>query len=330
MTKIKVAAVQAEPVWMDLSATLDKTEKLVAEAAQAGAQLIAFPELWLPGFPIFLSTTVPAQAIPYVIRYRKASMRMDSPEMERLRAIAAKHGIVLGTGLSERDANTLYMSQVLLGSDGEILLHRRKLKPTHTERTLFGQGDGSDLVVAETPLGRIGALNCAEHLQSLTKFAMAAQDEQIHISCWPPLDCIGSRLLRGDATVAINRTYAAETGTFVLMSTQIVSKHAIEVFTSEPATTMPDVSGGGYARIFAPDTSELTEPLPRDVEGIVYAEIDLDSIEIAKNILDPVGHYARPDIFTVHIDRTRRPAFTERVHPRPEDEPSANATKALA
>lgn len=311
MVASRVAAVQAEPVWFDLTATIDKTIELVAEAAGNGARLVAFPELWLPGYPTFLLTTNASEELPYVATYRAAALDVSSEEMMRLRRAAAEHDIIVAFGFAERAASTLYMSQAIIDARGQIVLHRRKLKPTHVERILFGQGDGSDLQVVATSVGRIGALNCAENMQPLTKFALIAQDEQIRIASWPVLDYFGAQMLSGATTVALNQSNALEGSEFVLMSTQVISEAGIAAITSVPGTSAQPFHGGGYARIFGPDSSLLSEVIPPTEEGIVYADIDLDFIEIANHFFDPVGHYARPDIFQVTIDRRPRPAFTE-------------------
>jgi len=313
MTIHHVAAVQAEPIWMDLAATTDKTIALIEEAADNGAKLIALPELWLPGYPVFLLTTNALQELPYVARYRAQALAVDSPEFMRLRQAAARNGIIVAFGFAERAESTLYMSQAVIDEHGEVVLHRRKLKPTHVERTLFGQGDGSDLQVVQTSVGRVGALNCAENMQPLSKYALIAQDEQIRIASWPVLDYFGGTMLSGPSTVALNQSNSMEASEYVLMSTQVLTDKGIEVFSSEPGTEAPPFTGGGYARIFGPDTTLLSEVLPPDQEGIVYADIDLAFIDVANYFFDPVGHYSRPDVFDVTIDRRHKPAFREVV-----------------
>ncbi|HLS50362.1 MAG TPA: nitrilase-related carbon-nitrogen hydrolase, partial [Actinomycetaceae bacterium] len=227
----RAAAVQAEPVWMDAAATARKTAEIAAEAAAAGAQLIAFPELWIPGYPGFMLTHTQAETPPFIVRYRQQAIAADGPEVEVIRRAAAEQKIAISFGYSERAGGTLYMSQMLIDADGQVKIQRRKLKPTRFERELFGQGDGSDLQVADTSVGRVGALNCAENLQSLNKFAMAAQGEQVHISAWPfPL---GGTVLKGDSMAAVNQTYAAEVGAYVLMTTQVVGPSGIEAFAIE-------------------------------------------------------------------------------------------------
>ena len=185
MKPIKVACVQAAPVFLDLQASLDKAEKLVAEAAANGAGLIAFSETWLPGYPWWIWLGAPVEGVPFLPRYHANAVVQGSAEMRRLQLMARDNRIILVMGYAEREGGTLFISQVIIDEEGTILQSRRKLKPTHVERTIFGEGDGSDLRVVETTAGRLGALNCWEHLQPLNKMAMFAQHEEIHVASWP-------------------------------------------------------------------------------------------------------------------------------------------------
>jgi len=178
--KYKVAVVQAAPAWLDLDASIRKTIGLIEEAADKGARLIAFPEVFIPGYPWHIWMDSPAWCIGrgFVQRYFDNSLAYDSPQAEALRAAVRKAKLTAVLGLSERDGGSLYIAQWLIGSDGETIAKRRKLRPTHAERTVYGEGDGSDLAVHDRPdIGRIGALCCWEHLQPLSKYAMYAQNE---------------------------------------------------------------------------------------------------------------------------------------------------------
>ena len=187
-SKVRVAVTQHEPVWLDLAATVTKTCAIIAEAAKGGAQLVAFPECWIPGYPAWIWTR-PVD-FELAVRYVNNSLALDSPEMKRICQAAETHRIVVALGFSERDGDSVYIAQALIGEDGEIKSRRRKFKPTHMERTVFGDASGECLAaVVDTPgVGRIGGLSCWEHLQPLLKQYTLSQREQIHVAAWPPLD----------------------------------------------------------------------------------------------------------------------------------------------
>lgn len=313
MTTLRVGAVQAEPAWLDIDAGTQKTVDLIAEAGAQGVDILAFPEVWIPGYPIFLWSHAVLEQMPYIGAYHQNSLAVDSPHMEQIRSAARKHGVNVVLGSSERSNGSLYMAQTIISADGDVALHRRKLKPTHAERTLFGEGDGSDLKVVEVAGARVGALNCWEHIQPLVKFAMYAQHEQIHVAAWP---CFGILrqvpALSADANMAATQTYALEGSAFVIAPSQILSAEAAQRFALPDGSTSPAVqTGGGTARVYGPDSSLLTEPLDEHTEGIVACDIDLAMIAYAKNAADPVGHYARPDVLRLlHDDRRRSPVVT--------------------
>ena len=306
--KVRVAAVQAEPVWLDIDGTTEKTVQLIAEAAAGGTDLVAFPETWIPGYPVFLWSYPVYEQMEFVARYHANSPTIGGPQIAKIREAAQRHSITVIVGFSEKDGGSLYMSQAVIGPDGEIIQHRRKLKPTHAERTLFGEGDGSSIKVIDTPLGRLGALQCFEHLQPLTKYAMYAQNEQIHVAGWPCLGILGNvPALSPESLMACSQTYALEGSSFVITATQIMSDDGARKFpTADGGPTPVYTGGGGYARVYGPHSGLITEPLDPTEEGIVYADIDLADIDLAKNTVDPAGHYARADVTRLLFDDTPR------------------------
>ena len=152
--RFRAAAVQAAPAFLDLDAGIDKAIGLIAEAAAQGAQLIAFPETWLPGYPWHIWLDSPAWGMQFVQRYHDNSLVYGSPAAQRLADAARQHRIMVVMGHSEKAGGSLYMGQWIIGADGQTIAQRRKLKPTHVERTVFGEGDGSDLTVWDTPLAK--------------------------------------------------------------------------------------------------------------------------------------------------------------------------------
>ena len=210
-------------------------------------------------------------------------------------------------GLSEKRGGSLYMGQWIIDADGQTVAQRRKLKPTHVERTVFGEGDGSDLTVHATALGRIGALCCWEHLQPLSKYAMYAQDEQVHVAAWPSFSLYrgGAYALGAEVNNAASRIYAVEGQCFVLAPCATVSKEMVQMLCGDdPTKRQLLLAGGGFTAIYAPDGQLMHAPLAEDQEGIVYADLDLGMISLAKAAADPAGHYARPDVTRLLLDKT--------------------------
>ncbi|CDG40460.1 carbon-nitrogen hydrolase family protein [Asaia bogorensis] len=299
--RYKVAVVQAAPVFLDLDATIDKTIALIKEAAASGAALIAFPETFIPGYPWHIWLDSPAWSIGkgFTSRYFDNSLAYDSPEADRLRKAVREAGITAVLGLSERFEGSLYIAQWILGPDGETIATRRKLRVTHVERTVYGEGDGSDLAVHDIPgLGRVGALCCWEHIQPLTKYAMYAQNEQVHVGAWPSFSLYEpfAYALSAEVNNAASRVYAVEGGCFVLAPCAVVSEAMLDELCDTPAKRELLRAGGAAARIYGPDGRELVAPLAPDEEGLLYADIDLSAIPVAKASADPVGHYSRPDV----------------------------------
>ena len=305
--KFRAAAVQAAPVFLDLDAGIDKAIGLIEQAAAQGAQLIAFPETWLPGYPWFIWLDSPAWGMQFIQRYHDNSLVYGSPQADRLAQAAKDNAIMVVMGLSEKSGGSLYMGQWIIDDQGRTVAARRKLKPTHVERTIYGEGDGSDLSVYDTALGRVGALCCWEHLQPLSKYAMYAQNEQVHIAAWPSFSLYrgGAYALGAEVNNAASRIYAVEGQCFVLAPCATVSAEMIEQLCGDdPTKRQLLLEGGGFTGIYAPDGQLISQPLPEGEEGLVCAEIDLGMIALAKAAADPAGHYSRPDVTRLLLDKT--------------------------
>lgn len=182
----KAAVVQAAPVFLDRDGTIEKGVSYIKDAAKAGANLIAFPEVWIPGYPWWIWLGAPAWGMQFVPRYHENSLSLNSPQVELITEAAKENDIHVVVGYSEKAGGSLFMGQMIIDRAGNIVATRRKLKPTHAERTVFGEGDGSHLAVHELDIGRLVALNCWEHLQPLTKYAMYSMNEEIHF-CYLPI-----------------------------------------------------------------------------------------------------------------------------------------------
>lgn len=319
MTPFKAACVQAAPVFMDLQAGVAKAIGLIREAAGQGAKLVAFPETWLPGYPWFIWLGAPAWGLQFIPRYHANSMAVDSDEMRALCAAARDNDVHVVIGFSEKDGGSRYMAQALIGPDGRLLFVRRKLKPTHVERTVFGDGDGSDFRVAATALGNLGALNCWEHLQPLSRMVMYGMHEEIHVAGWPSF-CLYRDLayaLGPEVNIdGASRMYAVEGGCYVLASVAVTGQDTFDLLCDTPDKTFllsprTGKPGGGFSQIFGPDGRALCAPIPEDQEGILYADLDPAMIAVAKAAADPVGHYGRPDVVSVLVNRTRNRVVRE-------------------
>ena len=301
------AAVQAAPVFLDRDATVEKAVGLIGEAAERGAKLIAFPETWIPGYPGWIFGAAewdePRSKRAFA-RLLQNSVEVPSPATDALCRAAREAGAHLVVGIHERDsefsAGTIYNSLLYVSDRGEILGVHRKLVPTHAERIVWGQGDGSTLHVFDTPLGRLGGLICWEHWMPLARFAMHAKGEQIHVAAWPEVPDVHHLASRHYAFEG--RCYVICVGSYMRTSDLPAGFELAEAmgaageFGGEAAELLPGGSG-----IIGPDGGWIAGPVSGR-EEIVYGEIDLGRIAEEQQALDSAGHYNRPDVFSLTVD----------------------------
>lgn len=286
----KVAAAQLAPVFLDTAATVAKTVDAMVEAAKNGAQLVAFPETFIPGYPYWALVLDPmSSGGEFTKKLFYQAIEVPGPEMEILCEAAKKAGIWAVVGINERSGGTLYNSQVTISDQGEVVGLRRKLVPTSHERLIWGRGDGSDLVVIETPFGTLGALICYEHSNALFRYALQGQGEMIHVANWP-----GGLPWINPVIDAATRHYAFEAQAFVISVTAVLTQEMIDAMGTGGSVDRLS-PGGGYSGIIGPRGNYLAEP-ENEGETILYADLDMDEIVKAKLIVDSVGHYARPDV----------------------------------
>jgi nitrilase len=293
-----VAAVQAAPVFLDREATILKTIDLIRQAAEQGARLIAFPECWVPGYPWWVWLDSPAWGMQFVAKYHQEAMSASGPDVARIAAAAQSHNINVVLGFTEKAGGSLYIAQLLVSDEGQIIASRRKLKATHVERTVFGEGDGSDLKVHRTSIGNLGALCCWEHLSPLNKYALFAQNEEIHVGAWPSFSLYegGAHALSAEVNTSVSQVYAVEGQCFVIAPCALVSPEMQDLLCDTEMKRQLLQLGGGAARIFGPDGKSLAAPLAPNAEGLLLATLDMQQIALAKAAADPVGHYSRPDV----------------------------------
>ncbi|MGH9750884.1 MAG: carbon-nitrogen hydrolase family protein [Candidatus Polarisedimenticolia bacterium] len=302
---IRVAAIQARPVFLDKGGSVDKAVRLIGEAAGRGVVLAAFGETWIPGYPAWLDLCPGAAywdhapAKKAYARLRENSIVIPGPETEALGGAAKQHRMVLSIGAHERvetgpGHGSLYNAQILLGPDGRLLAHRRKLVPTHAERLVWASGDARDLGAAATPAGRVGALICWEHWMPLARQAVHEAAEQIHVAAWPSV---------GEPHLLASRHYAFEGRCFVLAVGQIIAAADLPAGLEPPpgTTHRPDeLLYNGGSCIIGPDGAILAGPVV-DREEIVIADLDFRRIAEESMALDVTGHYNRPDLFEFKV-----------------------------
>lgn len=302
---VKVAAVQASPVYLDLQASLEKARKLIGEAASLGAQVIVFPETWLPGYPAWLDCCRDAALWDYApvkkvfARLMENSVAIPSPTTEALSEMAREHKIVLNMSVNERvtegaGRGTLYNTMLTFGADGALLNRHRKIMPTYTERMVWGKGDGSSLKAVDTDAGRIGGLICWEHWMPLARHVLHTSGEDIHVAAWPQVK---------EMNLLASRHYAFEGRCYVIATGAIMRAQELPEGL-EPVESLkrnPDafVLNGGSA-IIAPDGTLLAGPVFNE-ETILTADLELSRIVEESLVLDVTGHYSRPDIFDLKM-----------------------------
>ncbi|KAJ6620597.1 carbon-nitrogen hydrolase [Mycena sp. CBHHK59/15] len=301
---MKVAAIQAEPAWWDLKAGVLKTISLIKEAAANGAELIGFPESFIPGYPMSIWAQ-PFDPV-FLTKFQKNCMSVQSAEFKEIVNATKEAGIWVVLGFTELDGGSMYAAQTIISSEGVVVLHRRKLKATGQERTIWGDAPADSLQSAvKGPSGAtIGALNCWEHLQPLLRYHHYSLGIQIHVASWPYCDSIADGAapqFSSDAQILQARFAALEGQMFVISSTQMLSSKNAELCHVKDVPFFEMARGGGFAAIYGPDGTQLTPPTDPGKEVILYAEIDLDAIKTAKLSADPVGHYSRPDLLSLRV-----------------------------
>jgi predicted amidohydrolase len=302
VSKSIVAAVQWAPEVLNPVAGGEKAAAAVTEAAGRGARLAVFPECWLQGYP-YWSGLAPTN--PEYQAFRQLSFEtgiaVDDPSLEPVYEAARTQECTVVLGLHEKEGGTLYCTLLYIGPDGRMLGKHRKLIPTQAERLVWGRGDGSDMDVYDTPVGRLGGLNCFEHQMAPARIALSGMNMQVHAAAWP-----GHAFL--DPIIdASTRHLAHENACFVVVAREVMSPDRVPSHMPLSEAAAGHWTGHGGSAIIAPGGRYLAEPV-FDQETIVIAEIDLAEIAVNKWFFDGTGHYARPDVFQLRWDKRPKPA----------------------
>ena len=300
---IKAAALQATPKFLDLKASAEMAAAYIAEAGKAGARLIAFPESFLPGFPWWLDLGDPTcYGMSFYKKLYKNSLRLPSPELLTIAKAARDNQIYVCMSATILSGSSLYLAQLWFDDEGNLIGQHRKIKPTNAERTVWAEGDGSTMKVLDTVLGRLGGLLCWENLMPAAQLVMAAQNEQIHVACWPAGSTRTAHLYHKDTFIRTNQQYAAVTGTFVIAVSQPYNASTRDLLCGNDRYKFDFIPlGGGMTAIYDPMGRQISEPINETDEGLVYAQIDLDQIIEAKYYFDPAGHYSKGSVIQVQF-----------------------------
>lgn len=306
--KFKAAAIQAAPVFLDREATVEKSGRLIEEAAAKGAELIAFPEVYIPAYPWWHRLDNPYRARKYFPELVRNSVEIPSPAMDRICECARKFNVFVVMGINERVPETLgtiYNTNVLIDRKGKVLGAHRKLVPTFAEKLTWGGGDGSTLKVYDTDIGKLGMLICGENTNSLARYALIAQGEQVHIANYPGQPAGDeSKYDLAHAIEIRSAGHAFEGKLFNGVSCSVVTPEIAKTLgDTEEKKRMLSNGSVGLTAIYGPDGKRLAGPLDPNEEGMVIAEIDIEKIIVQKLHHDIVGHYQRFDVLSLNLNR---------------------------
>jgi nitrilase len=317
--KFKACAAHVAPVFLDAGATVAKACSLIAEAAQRGARLIAFPESYVPGFPIWVGVQAPILNHELFKRFAQNSLAMPGPEVEALCDAARANEIFVSVGISERSPvsiGALWNTNLLIGADGTILNHHRKLVPTFYEKLIWAPGDGAGLRVCDTPVGKLGMLICGENTNPLARYSLIAQGEQVHVSSYPPVwptrpSNEPGRYNLASAIKIRAGAHSFEGKLFNIVSSAFLDQKMLDALGSvdKEARATLENSARGVSLVIGPSGEVVGETLS-DNEGLLYQDIDVSQCVEPKQFHDVVGYYNRFDVFDLRVNRRRTTPVT--------------------
>ncbi|MCP1712609.1 aliphatic nitrilase [Kerstersia gyiorum] len=307
LPRFKAAAVQAAPVFLDTDATVDKVCALIREAADNGAKLVAFPEVFVAGYPYWSWIMNPVEGSPWFEKLVRFSIEIPGPEIAKIAQAAARHDINVVIGVNERSRygiGTIYNTVVTISNEGRILGRHRKLVPTWAEKLTWAPGDGSALRVHQTNIGPLGALACGENTNTLARFALLAQGELVHVASYIALPVAPADYDMAEAIKVRAAAHCFEGKLFTIVSCSTVSEEIIAAMeaTHPQARELLSRRNSAFSGFLGPDGRVIGQPLIDD-EGIVYAELDLSRCIQPRQMHDITGHYNRFDVFDLRVNR---------------------------